>query len=225
MWSIHCSWSPVSKGPRRFPSLSPALWRFLPKSPISPKSSVSKEPLLASSSIRQRLAIFRHFRHCMPVYEVSNLFYWFFCSTRKHTPMASCAILSNFFEEHWTQNHPQYLWGDCRVHSFRQLSRNSCMHLDEYWLCGSHCNGQVVLVFFNLFLRRMSLFFSIGVTDFPIIIQLDFFYESGGGSWIWLSLYTPWYFMVLLSVEFYAIALVLVYHIILMHVDCDGTLM
>ena len=58
------------------------------------------------------------------------------------------------------------------------------MHLDEYWLCGSHCNGQVVLVFFNLFLRRMSLFFSIGVTDFPIIIQLDLFYESGGGSWI-----------------------------------------
>ena len=194
MWSIHCSWSPVSKGPRRFPSLSPALWRFLPKSPISPKSSVSKGPLLASSSIRQRLAIFRHFRHCMPVYEVSNLLLLFSFSTRKHTPMASCAILSNFFEEHWTQNHPQYLWGDCRVHIFRQLSRNSCMHLDEYWLCGSHCNGQVVLVFFNLFLRRMSLFFSIGVTDFPIIIQLDLFYESGGGSWIWLSFYTPWYF-------------------------------
>ena len=25
--------------------------------------------------------------------------------------MASCAILSNFFEEQWTQNHPQYLSG------------------------------------------------------------------------------------------------------------------
>ena len=30
-------------------------------------------------------------------------------STRKHTSMASLAILSNFFEEQRTQNHPQYL--------------------------------------------------------------------------------------------------------------------
>ena len=30
-------------------------------------------------------------------------------STRKYTSMASRAILSNFFEEEWTQNHPQYL--------------------------------------------------------------------------------------------------------------------
>lgn len=30
--------------------------------------------------------------------------------------------------------------------------------------------------------------------------------------------------MVLLSVDFYAITLVLVYHITLMHVDCDGTI-
>ena len=29
--------------------------------------------------------------------------------------MASCAILSNFFEEHWTQNHPQYLSGLSRA--------------------------------------------------------------------------------------------------------------
>ena len=43
----------------------PALWRFSRKSPISPKSPVSKGPLLASNSNRQRLAIFRHFRHCM----------------------------------------------------------------------------------------------------------------------------------------------------------------
>ena len=29
--------------------------------------------------------------------------------------MASCAILSNFFEEHWTQNHPQCLSGLSRA--------------------------------------------------------------------------------------------------------------
>ena len=32
-------------------------------------------------------------------------------STRKHTSVASRVILSNFFEEQWIQNHPQYLSG------------------------------------------------------------------------------------------------------------------
>ena len=32
-------------------------------------------------------------------------------STRKHTSMASRAILSNFFEKQWIQNHAQYLSG------------------------------------------------------------------------------------------------------------------
>ena len=50
---------PVTKGPGGFSPLSPALWRFSPKSPIS------KGPLLVSNSSRQRLAIDRHFRHCM----------------------------------------------------------------------------------------------------------------------------------------------------------------
>ena len=36
-------------------------------------------------------------------------------STRKHTSMASSAILSNFFEEHRTQNHLQYLSGLSRA--------------------------------------------------------------------------------------------------------------
>ena len=40
-------------------------WRFWRKWCISPKSPVSKGPLLASNSNGQRLAIFRHFRHCM----------------------------------------------------------------------------------------------------------------------------------------------------------------
>ena len=36
-------------------------------------------------------------------------------SIRKHTSMASRAILSNFFEEQRTQNHPQYLSGLSRA--------------------------------------------------------------------------------------------------------------
>ena len=40
-------------------------------------------------------------------------------STLKHMSMASRAILSNFFEEQWTQNHPQYLSGLWRA-LFRQ---------------------------------------------------------------------------------------------------------
>ena len=34
-----------------------------------------------------------------------------FANISKHTSMASRAILSNFFDEQWTQNHPQYLSG------------------------------------------------------------------------------------------------------------------
>ena len=41
----------------------------------------------------------------------SNLLLLLSFSTRKHTSMASCAILTNFFEKQWTQNHPQYLSG------------------------------------------------------------------------------------------------------------------
>ena len=36
-------------------------------------------------------------------------------STRKHTSIASRVILSNFFEEQWTQNHPQYHSGLSRA--------------------------------------------------------------------------------------------------------------
>ena len=39
--------------------------RASPKTPVTPKSPVSKRPLLASDSNRQRLAIFDNFRHCM----------------------------------------------------------------------------------------------------------------------------------------------------------------
>ena len=40
-----------------------------------------------------------------------NLLLLLYFKTRKHTPVASRAILSNFFEEKWTQNYPQYLSG------------------------------------------------------------------------------------------------------------------
>ena len=36
-------------------------------------------------------------------------------SPRKHTSMASCAILWNFFEKQWTKNHPQFLSGFSRA--------------------------------------------------------------------------------------------------------------
>ena len=41
--------------------------------------------------------------------QLSKLLLLLSFSTRKHTSTASCAILSNFFEERRTQNHPQYL--------------------------------------------------------------------------------------------------------------------
>ena len=40
---------------------------------------------------------------------LSNLLLLLSFSTRRHTSMASSAILSNFFEKQCTQNHPQYL--------------------------------------------------------------------------------------------------------------------
>lgn len=45
-------------------------------------------------------------------------------STRKHTPIASRVVLSNFFEEESTRSHPQRLSGLSRALSF---TRNSCM--------------------------------------------------------------------------------------------------
>ena len=43
--------------------------------------------------------------------QLSKLLLLLSFSTRKHTYTASCAILSNFFEERRTQNHPQHLSG------------------------------------------------------------------------------------------------------------------
>ena len=46
---------------------------------------------------------------------LSNLLLLLSFSTRKHTSMASLAILWNFFEKQWTKNHPQYLSGLSRA--------------------------------------------------------------------------------------------------------------
>ena len=46
---------------------------------------------------------------------LSNLLLLLSFSTRRHTSMASSAILSNFFEKQCTQNHPQYLSGLSRA--------------------------------------------------------------------------------------------------------------
>ena len=50
-----------------------------------------------------------------PTLQLSNLFLLLSFSTRKHKSMASHAILSNFFEEQWNQNCPQYLSGLSRA--------------------------------------------------------------------------------------------------------------
>ena len=46
---------------------------------------------------------------------LSNLLLLLSFSTHRHMSMASPAILSNFFEKQWTQNHPQYLSGLSRA--------------------------------------------------------------------------------------------------------------
>ena len=53
--------------------------------------------------------------------------------------MASSAILSNFFEEQWTQNHPQYLLGLSRVlffpTTFLEIAvyvKNNCVQYTWY---------------------------------------------------------------------------------------------
>ena len=47
--------------------------------------------------------------------QLSNLLFLLSFSTRRHISMAHLAILSNFFEEQWTKNHPQHHSGLSRV--------------------------------------------------------------------------------------------------------------
>ena len=48
-------------------------------------------------------------------------------SNLKYKSMASRAILANFYEEQWTQNHPQYLSRLLRALFSDNLSQNSCI--------------------------------------------------------------------------------------------------
>ena len=71
------------------------------------------------TTIRKRnMGYIRTYFCCFPL-ALANTFSWSFVPT-----------LSNFFEEQWTQNHPQCLSG-FRVHFFRQVSRNSCKWLPK----------------------------------------------------------------------------------------------
>ena len=60
--------------------------------------------------------------------QLLNLLLLLSFSNRKHRSMVSCAILSNFFEEQRTQNHPQYLSGLSRAIFSATFSRNGCIH-------------------------------------------------------------------------------------------------
>ena len=56
--------------------------------------------------------------------QLSNLLLLLFFSTRKHTSMTSRTILSNFFEEQWTQNRPTVPFGIVACTFSDNLSRN-----------------------------------------------------------------------------------------------------
>ena len=61
--------------------------------------------------------------------QLSNLLLLLFFSTRKHTSMTSRTILSNFFEEQWTQNRPTIPLRIVACTFSDNLSRNSCKPL------------------------------------------------------------------------------------------------
>ena len=95
--------------------------------------------------------------HCSWRLKLSNLFVVLSFSTRKHISTASSAILSNFFEEKWTQNHPQYLLGLSRAlfpTTFLEIAVYKCndMHLQNtttitYRLTGMFINEAIIGTF------------------------------------------------------------------------------
>ena len=58
---------------------------------------------------------------------LSNLLLLLSFSTHRHMSMASPAIVSNFFEKQWTQDHPCYISGVVACTLSDNLSRNSCV--------------------------------------------------------------------------------------------------
>ena len=75
------------------------LWRWLPHR-LSKRQSLSTTTVLFRTTFTRTIKL-----------NLLNLLLMLFFSTRKHLSMTSRAILSNFFEEQWIQNHPQYLSG------------------------------------------------------------------------------------------------------------------
>ena len=76
-----------------------------------------------------------------------NLLWSLSFSIRKHTSKASPAILSNFFEEQRTQNHPQYLSGLSRA-----LFPTTFLQIAAYLRCWCCCEIQ----FLNKNLQTMN---------------------------------------------------------------------
>ena len=67
-------------------------------------------------------------------------------SIRKHTSMAFRAILSNFFEEHWIQKHPQYLSGLMRAlfpTTFLEIPEHHPDKFDSRWRHIRNCRGRL----------------------------------------------------------------------------------
>ena len=73
-----------------------------------------------------------------------------FITSFANASMASCAILSNFFEEHWTQNHPQ-----CLSRLSRALFPTNFLEIAVY-----KCS-----------VRKGSSFCDIGTLEFPKLLS------------------------------------------------------
>ena len=74
---------------------------------------------------------------------LSNLLLLLSFSNHKHTSTASNAILSNFFEQQWTQTIHNTFW-DCHVHFFQQpfskklyVRKHFCFVPPKWWLIQS----------------------------------------------------------------------------------------
>ena len=79
-------------------------------------TAISREVVGKKMSTRQsRKVIWDTINSLFLKLYLSNLLLLLSFSTRKHTSMASRAILSDFFEEQLTQNHPQYRSGLTRA--------------------------------------------------------------------------------------------------------------
>ena len=66
---------------------------------------------------------------------MSNLLFLLSFSTHNYTPMASRAILSNFFEKQWTVKAPTIPFGLVACTFSDNLSRKSCIYKADSYFC------------------------------------------------------------------------------------------